>query len=158
MTGEQGQRGQQDRIDELAWVTKNDGSQERLAALWAECFRLDRWWFVQRGEQDDPHPFVGVYDGKPFLLAFTSAKRARNFAVSNGYAAADGTAYVLAMTPDDTVAQAGEWEREGIFAITFDHGVTGFFAPLANLAPIRDHVRGTSDQPGGMAPDPDPVV
>jgi hypothetical protein len=147
----------QERIDQLAWVAKNDASQEHLTALWTATFELDRWWFVQRGEPDDPHPFVGVFDGKPFLLAFTSAKRARNFAVSNGYASADGSAFVLALSPDDAVAQTKAWIDGGIHAVTFDHGITGYFAPLANLEPIRAHVRG-ADPNGGLAPDPDPVV
>ncbi len=149
----------QERLDQLAWVAKNDDSQDNLTALWAATFELERWWFVQRGEPDNPHPFVGVFDGKPFLLGFTSAKRARNFAVSNGYASADGSAFVLAMTPDDAVSQSAAWANEGIHAITFDHGITGYFAPLANLEPIRAHVRGTTPEANGdMAPDPDPVV
>lgn len=161
MTDEQGLQDAQARIDQMAYVAKNDASQEHLTALWSATFALERWWFVQRGEPDNPHPFVGVFDGKPFLLAFTSAKRARNFAVSNGYASADGSAFVLAMTPDDAVAQSAAWANEGIHAMTFDHGITGYFAPLANLEAIRSHVRGTAPEPepnGDLAPDPDPVV
>jgi len=88
-----------------------------------------------------------VYDGKPFLLAFTSATRARDFAVSNGYAPADDSAFALAMTPDAAVGQSTVWMREGIFAITFDHGITGFFAPLANLEAIRAHVTSQPARP-----------
>jgi hypothetical protein len=147
----------QARIDQLAYVAKNDASQEHLTALWSATFELERWWFVQRGEPDNPHPFVGVFDGQPFVLGFTSAKRARNFAVSNGYASADGSAFVLAMTPDDAVDVAASWANEGIHAITFDHGITGYFAPLANLPAIRSHVRGEAND-NDLAPDPDPVV
>ena len=159
MTDEQRLDEAQVRIDQLAYIAKNDASQEHLTALWSATFELERWWFVQRGEPENPHPFVGVFDGKPFVLGFTSAKRARNFAVSNGYASADGSAFVLAMTPDSAVDVAASWANEGIHAITFDHGITGYFAPLANLPAIRSHVRGTdTEATGDMAPDPDPVV
>lgn len=131
-----------ERIDELARAATSDNGQERLSALWRATFTLERWYFVLRGELENPRPFVGVYDGKPFVLAFTNGKRVRDFAVANGYAADDDNAFSITMTPDATVEAAAGWAAQGIHAITFDHGVTGYFAPLANLEAIRAHVRG----------------
>ena len=51
-------------------------------------------------------------------------------------------AWLRSLAPDDAVAQAPIWLQQGIAAITFDHGVSGYFAPLGNLPPIRAHVRG----------------
>jgi hypothetical protein len=51
-------------------------------------------------------------------MAFTTAERARGFAIENGLAPPDAEVAVL------------------------DHGVSGYLAPLGNLPPIRAHVRG----------------
>ncbi|HEU4947103.1 MAG TPA: hypothetical protein VFT31_08125 [Kribbella sp.] len=128
--------------DALAEAVRLDPGSANQAKLWSATFALDRWWFVQRGEPDNPQPFVGVHQDQPFLMAFTSAQRARRFAVENGLAPADAEVPVLALAPDDAVAQAPIWLKQGIAAITFDHGVSGFFAPLGNLPPIHAHVRG----------------
>ena len=129
-------------IDVLAEAVRVDPSTENQTKLWSATFALERWWFVQRGEPDNPQPFVGVHQDQPFLMAFTSGERARGFAVANGLVAAEDDAYVLALSPDSAVAQAPVWLQKGIAAITFDHGTSGYFAPLGNLPAIRAHVLG----------------
>lgn len=131
-----------DRIDALARAAEGGDRLEALTALWKATFELEQWWFLLRGDLENPRPFVGVHDGRPFVLAFTTSERVRDFAVANGYAPADDSTYSITMTPDATVEAAGGWAAQGIHAITFDHGVTGYFAPLANLESIRAHVRG----------------
>ncbi|WP_432935524.1 hypothetical protein ACQPXM_20870 [Kribbella sp. CA-253562] len=126
--------------DVFAEAVRTDPSTANQEKLWAATFSLERWWFVQRGEPTNPQPFVGVHGEQPFLMAFTSAQRARGFAVANGLAGADEQVEVLALTPADAVAQAPVWTQQGIAAITFDHGISGFFAPLGNLPAIRSHV------------------
>lgn len=130
------------RIDALARAAEGGDKLEALTALWTATFELERWWFVLRGDLDNPRPFVGVYEGRPFVLAFTTSERARDFAVAEGYAPAEGSTFSITMTPDATVDAAFGWAAQGIHAITFDHGVTGYHAPLANLDSIRAHVRG----------------
>ncbi|GAB3824663.1 hypothetical protein [Kribbella italica] len=126
--------------DVLAEAVGADPSTANQEKLWSATFSLERWWFVQRGEPDNPQPFVGVNNDQPFLMAFTTAERARGFAVANGLAAAGDEVEVLALTPTDAVAQAPVWLQQGIAAITFDHGTSGYFAPLGNLPAIRSHV------------------
>jgi hypothetical protein len=126
--------------DVLAEAVAAEPSTTNQEKLWKATFSLERWWFVQRGEPDNPQPFVGVHADQPFLMAFTSAERARTFAVENGLADPDDEVLVLALTPADAVVQAPVWLQQGIAAITFDHGVSGYFAPLGNLPAIRSHV------------------
>ncbi len=128
--------------DALSAAVAADPSTANQEKLWGATFALERWWFVQRGEPDNPQPFVGVHQDQPFLMAFTSAQRARGFAIENGLIPADAEVLVLALAPDDAVAQAPVWLQQGIAAITFDHGISGYFAPLGNLPAIRAHVRG----------------
>jgi tetratricopeptide (TPR) repeat protein len=130
------------RIDALARAAEGGGDLAAMTALWTAAFELDQWCFLARGDLENARPFVGVYDGQPFVLAFTTSERVRDFAVANGYASADDSTYSITMTPDAVVEVADAWAAQGIHAITFDHGVTGFFAPLANLGSIRAHVRG----------------
>jgi hypothetical protein len=128
--------------DSLAEAVRTDPSTENQEKLWSATFSLERWWFVQRGSDDNPQPFVGVHQDQPFLMAFTSAERAREFAVTNGIAAADEEVLVLALAPLEAVVQAPVWLQQGIAAITFDHGISGYFAPLGNLPAIQSHVVG----------------
>jgi hypothetical protein len=130
--------------DLLAEAVRTDPSTANQEKLWSATFSLERWWFVQRGEPDHPQPFVGVHQDQPFLMAFTSAQRARDFAVANGLAGQDDEVGVLALTPADAVAQAPVWLQQGIAAITFDHGTSGYFAPLGNLPAIRSHIQGAA--------------
>ncbi|HTK61451.1 MAG TPA: tetratricopeptide repeat protein [Pseudonocardia sp.] len=130
------------RIDALARAAEAGNDLETLTALWKATFGLERWWFVLRGDLENPRPFVGVFDGQAFVLAFTTGERVRDFAVAEGYAPADDSAFSITMTPDAAVDAAVGWAAQGIHAISFDHGVTGYSAPLANLESIRAHVRG----------------
>lgn len=130
--------------DEFSAAVAADPSKPNQEKLWGATFELDRWWFVQRGAPDNPQPFVGVHQDQPFLMAFTSAQRARGFAIENGLSPADAEVPVLALTPDDAVEQAPIWLQQGIAAISFDHGIAGFFAPLENLPAIGSHVRSIS--------------
>ncbi len=106
--------------DELSVAVAADASKANQEKLWRATFGLERWWFVQRGGPDNPQPFVGVHQDQPFLMAFTSAQRARGFAIENGLSPADAEVLVLALAPDDAVAQAPIWLQQGIAAIAFD--------------------------------------
>lgn len=133
--------------DKLSEAVAADPSTANQEKLWTATFGLERWWFVQRGEPDNPQPFVGVHQDQPFLMAFTSAQRARGFAIENGLSPVDAEVQVLALTPVDALAQAPIWLQQGIAAITFDHGIAGYFAPLAHLPAIGSQV-GSLTRPG----------
>jgi hypothetical protein len=126
-----------EQFDQLAQESKA-GTAEANNALWTATFSLSRWWFLPDGDQ--PGPRVGVVDGRPFLLAFTSGERARQQALAWGMAGPDGSVNVLAITPQNVLGMSDGLRNSGVFGITFDHGITGFFAPLENLGPIYEHV------------------
>lgn len=127
-----------EQLDQLAGASRA-GTEEANAALWRAVFSLSRWWFLPEGEP--PAMRVGVIDGRPFLLAFTSAERARQQALVWGMATADDPVDVIASTPQGVLELLDGLRDSGVFGITFDHGLTGFFAPLANMRPIYEHVR-----------------
>lgn len=125
-------------IDALATAARQDGN---MAPLWKAVYDLERWWFMPTGDRADPRPFCGVLDGKPYLMAFTTGDRARDFAIAQGRGDDDGGASAIAMPPKGVVEMAPSYEEQGVFGIVFDHHVSGFFAPLANLDPMWRHFR-----------------
>ncbi|HEX3816144.1 MAG TPA: hypothetical protein VHX59_25175 [Mycobacteriales bacterium] len=137
-----------EQFDQLA-AESRAGTEEANSALWTAVFSLSRWWFLPDSAQ--PGLRIGVIDGRPFLLAFTSDDRARQQAVAWGMAAPDGSVNVIASTPQNVLNMVDGMRSSGVFGVTFDHGVTGFFAPLENLRPIYQHVqsRVPQEQPVG---------
>ena len=71
--------------------------------------------------------------------------------MENGLAGPDEEVLVLALTPADAVVQAPVWLQQGIAAITFDHGMSGYFAPLGQPAcdPVARGRPARSDTPLG---------
>ncbi|HVX42872.1 MAG TPA: hypothetical protein VHC49_03255 [Mycobacteriales bacterium] len=126
-------------FDELAAAARS-GSDEANAQLWSAVFSLSRWWFLP--DEKSRGPRIGVVDGKPFLLAFTSSARARQQAMAWGLAPADADRIdILAIPPESVLQMRDGLERDGVFGVVFDQGLAGFFAPLPNLVPIYEHVR-----------------
>jgi len=136
-----------EQLDQLAHAARS-GTMEANNALWSAVFQLSRWWCLPDG--DPPRPRVGVLDGRPFLLAFTSGERARQQAIAWGLAGPEDSVNVIALTPQGVLSMVDSLRGNGVFGIAFDHGITGFFAPLENLLPIYEHVH-------GLLPDEQPV-
>jgi hypothetical protein len=118
--------------------------QERIAAivaddpvaLWRSAFRLEAWWFVDRGTAGASKPFAVVDEGTPTLLAFTSPERARDAALARGLdpSAADR---IVWRAPADFVADVGTYTRAGLKRLALDpdqHGASGTLATLPEIA------------------------
>lgn len=127
-----------DEFDRLAAATRS-GTMEANNALWSATFALPHWWFLPDG--DPPRIRTGVLNGRAYVLAFTSGERARKQAVAWGLADPDGSVNVLAASPHSTLSMVDRLVGSGVFGIVFDHGISGYYAPLANLRPIYEHVR-----------------
>ncbi|KQS20893.1 hypothetical protein [Frigoribacterium sp. Leaf186] len=121
-----------------------DAPQERIAAivaddpvaLWRSAFRLEAWWFVDRGTAGASKPFAVVDEGTPTLLAFTSPERARDAALARGLdpSAADR---IVWRAPADFVADVGTYTRAGLKRLALDpdqHGASGTLATLPEIA------------------------
>ncbi|MET4052632.1 hypothetical protein ABID81_002002 [Frigoribacterium sp. PvP054] len=105
-------------------------------ALWRAAFRLEAWWFVDRGAAGASKPFAVVDEGTPTLLAFTSPERARDAALARGLdqGAADRLVW---RAPADFVADVGTYTRAGLKRLALDpdqHGASGTLAALPEIA------------------------
>jgi hypothetical protein len=124
--------------------TPGDAPPERITAivaddpvaLWRAAFRLEAWWFVDRGAAGASKPFAVVDEGTPTLLAFTSPERARDAALARGLdqGAADRLVW---RAPADFVADVGTYTRAGLKRLALDpdqHGASGTLAALPEIA------------------------
>jgi hypothetical protein len=105
-------------------------------ALWRSAFRLEAWWFVDRGTAGASRPFAVVDEGTPTLLAFTSPERARDAALARGLDASAADRLVW-RAPADFVADVGTYTRAGLKRLALDpdqHGASGTLAALPEIA------------------------
>ncbi|GAA4108335.1 hypothetical protein GCM10022415_00880 [Knoellia locipacati] len=127
-------------IDSLAEVVRTSGADvDAQSALWGAMFGLDKWWFIARGTLPDVSPVVGVVDGVPSLLAFTSGARARECALTMGFAE-EKAGQALAVAPQSVLETTDHLMSQGVQRLVVDQGVLGFFAPLGQLRPIAEFV------------------
>lgn len=105
-------------------------------ALWRSAFRLEAWWFVDRGPAGASKPFAVVDEGTPTLLAFTSPERARDAALARGLDASAADRLVW-RAPADFVTDVGTYTRAGLRRLALDpdqHGASGTLAALPEIA------------------------
>lgn len=125
-------------IDRLAAASRAaPQDREAMSALWRAIFGLDRWLFLVRGELDAPRPYALGFPEGPMVLAFTTAERARAAGLANGLRE-DEVQHILAVPLPGAIEWIAGHADAGILGVTFDHGVSGAFAPLGNLIPMRD--------------------
>jgi len=109
-------------------------------ALWRSAFRLEAWWFVDRGTAGASKPFAVVDEGTPTLLAFTSPERARDAALARGLDASSADRLVW-RAPADFVADVGTYTRAGLRRLALDPDQLGASGTLAALPEIARLVR-----------------
>lgn len=127
-------------VDALSEAARAAGSDlDAQTTLWQAMFELDRWYFIARGAMPDVAPLVGVVDGVPSLLAFTTGARARDFALGNGFSEEEANE-VLGVPTAGVLDLCDQLTTQGVERLVVDQGVLGFFAPLAQLRPIHEFI------------------
>lgn len=127
-------------VDALSHAARAAGSDvDAQTALWQAMFELDRWYFVARGTLPDVAPLVGVVDGAPSLLAFTTGARARDFALASGFTEEEA-GQVLGVPTSNVLDLCDQFTTQGVERLVVDQGVLGFFAPLGQLRPIHGFI------------------
>ena len=107
--------------------------------LWRAWYELDAHWVLARPRGPMGTPYLGEIDGAGWVFAFTDAEHLREC----------GRA-VLGLEPHDDVLGlkmpmpgAVDWlvslQAHGVAGVRVNQGENGFFAPLRNLVPMRDH-------------------
>lgn len=118
-------------VEQSTWVQNKTGEQN----LWNAAFTLDWWFFVGHASAEDPEPIVGIYDGHPYLIAFTDEDRASEFARSRSRARGPSAAPqpVLHMEVTDAVTYGSMLIDQGVDGIVFNLGRFEFALGLTEL-------------------------
>lgn len=132
-----------------------------LATLWRLTMGLGHWWFIAVGEPGQESPAAADVDGKAILLAFTSAERARHFAVQQHMIEPDETLSAIALPPREVVEGAGGYADALIDGLMFDAHLSGYFIPCHQLPVVWDAVMADAEAgrpaPAEAGGDVDPV-
>lgn len=128
--------------DRLAALVRSPQDTGSIKLLWRETFALDRWWFVPVGQPGQWSPAAAPIEGTNMLLAFTTAPRARQFAVDQELVGEGAPFEALAIPPADVVANASDYVMAGIAAVIVDPQTSGHFAPMERLAPMWAELHG----------------
>ena len=133
-----------DALSDLAYNrnTLKPAEREDLNKLWMEFFKLDQWIFIIDASafSENPSPFVGYIDEKPWFFVFTDSQKAYDFAKKTELLDKNGESLYLAMTPVNALPflASAEGQVEGIRVNESEHG---WFAPLVNVDAIYRHLK-----------------
>lgn len=139
--------------DRLAAQVTGPGDHVGMTALWRLTMGLELWWFVAVGERGDESPAAVTIDGREMVPAFTSAQRARHYAVEQGLVGPADVLRAYALPPAQVVAAAEDYRRAGVSGLMFDPHLAGYFIPCEQLPVVWDAVMSTAD-PGADAAEP----
>lgn len=123
-----------------------DASLDDKGALYGAVFQLKDWWFIARGDLPDVHPYVAsnpsIVDSAPMIKAFTDARRLHAFARECGLTDPDGGVQMLSLPVKSILPTMAGYTDQGVTHIHFnaDRASDGFYAPLAQLPAIRQHL------------------
>ncbi|HEX8246834.1 MAG TPA: hypothetical protein VF599_01520 [Pyrinomonadaceae bacterium] len=127
-------------------VNESDGAIEDLNNLYGHAFALSEWNFIARGEFPDVSPYIAsnadYADGKYMIRAFTDKERLQRFAKENNLTGAEGEVLTLDIPTGNIIDYLEQFIASDVYGIWFnsDNASDGFFAPLKQLRPIKEHL------------------
>ncbi|HEX9962318.1 MAG TPA: hypothetical protein VGB00_15395 [Pyrinomonadaceae bacterium] len=134
-------------FDALTLKTEQSNhAMEDLNNLYGAAFSLSEWHFIARGEFPNVSPYVAsnaqYADSLPMVRAFTDTNRLQRFARENNLTDADGGALILSIPTEKIVEYLEQFISDGVYGIWFnsDTGSKGFYVPLKQLRPIKEHL------------------
>jgi len=111
---------------------------EDIRNLWTAFFKLEEWIFVVDASvvSENPPPFVGFIDEKPWLFIFTDTQRAYDFAKEHQLLDKKGECLFIA-TQTSTALKMLINTQSAIEGIRVNEGPHGWFCPLDNIVRIH---------------------
>ncbi len=117
-------------LDELAYRSrKNVDDVNAKAQLWLTTMLLPHWYFVPVGEGEETRPFAVKDEGGARVLAFTSPKRAGEYAEMRALGKLEA---VIQMTPQESV-DAFTMEGSAAVSIQFDPQHGSYYSSIEQL-------------------------
>lgn len=138
-------RGPEPDFDALAAAAAASAATDRAALeeLWAALYRHHAWHVLLRPTSAPPaaEPVVREVDGKRWVQAFTSTERLQAWAQEHGLATPAGGALLLTLRPRAAAEWLARLGEAGLHGVRFNDGAHGWYAPVAQLEPIRAHLQ-----------------
>jgi hypothetical protein len=144
-------------FDALARKANETDAMKDLDDLFGHAFALREWHFISRGQLPDVHPYVAsnaqVAGGQYMIRAFTDTERLLRFARENSLMEKDATGeenvLILSIPTDKIVDYLEQFTSQGVYGIWFnsDTKSDGFFLPLKQLRPVKEHLENSSRRP-----------
>ncbi len=125
---------------------ESDGAMEDLDELYGAAFALPDWHFIARGTFPDVNPYIAsnaeYADGQQMVRAFTDTDRLQRFAKENNLTQADGSALLLSIPTANIIDYLEQFIALGVHGVWFNSDIEsdGFFVPLKQLRPIKEHL------------------
>lgn len=124
-------------FDALSLAARNAVNHTGKHELWKAALSLEEWFFIGTEHGEDAQPIVGIYEGRPHLLAFTDEDRATAFALARAAKKGGEPGPVLSMPPSDAVDYLVEL-REHVDGMVVNPGDNAFSSQPMALKDMRD--------------------
>lgn len=133
-------------LDELAYRSrKHVDDVNAKAQLWLTTMLLPHWYFVPVGEGLETRPFAVKDEGGARVLAFTSPKRAGEYAEMRAMGKLEA---VIQMTPDEAVS-AFTMEGSAAVSIQFDPQQGSYYSSISQLSGMLEASKAIAAQNKG---------
>ena len=114
--------------------------------LWGNAFSLSEWNFIARGELPNIRPYVAsnptVAGGKNMIYAFTDNGKLQRYVKEYNLVDNFGGSHLLSIPTAKIIEYLEKFISQDVHGVWFnaDSESYGFFSPLAQLRPIKDHL------------------
>ncbi len=125
---------------------ESGGARADLDNLFGATFALEKWLFIARGSLPNINPYIAANadyaDGQQMIRAFTDSDRLQRFAAENNLTDANGSAQMLEIPVKGAVEYLEQFIQHGTHDVWFnsDTESDGYFIPLKQLRPIKEHL------------------
>jgi hypothetical protein len=129
-----------DALTLAAFPNERQGPRAAMEALWRAAFALPEWYFAVHAEAPAV-PFATTLGGQRFVFTFTDRERVLRFAATNADIGALAKDLWIATPVRGARVYLASLVKEGVFGVHLNHRQPGWFAPLAGIETIFEHLR-----------------
>lgn len=113
------------------------GDTSAQIALWQQVARLGTWFFIARGEPDQPRPYGVASAHGAMICLYSSPERAQEAAREQGVADPDGGIRLMGVPMPAALDYLASFAAAGVYGVTLDHPRIGHYIPLQNLQMLK---------------------
>lgn len=123
-----------------------NASVEDKNELWGSAFSLAEWNFIARGEMPNLRPYIAsnptVAGGKNMIYAFTDNAKLQRYVKENNLSDNSGGSLLLSIPTVKVIEYLEQFVSQDVHGVWFnsDSESYGFFSPLVQLRPIKEHL------------------